>query len=59
MTFTVAAVVQNGLEKKLSFYSQILEYKHYQQTNILLLFILLFYLPLFKVHNLVLMSKEY
>lgn len=43
MTFTVAAVVQNGLEKKLSFYSQILEYKHYQQSNILLLFIQLFF----------------
>lgn len=62
MSFTGAAVEENGLQNKLRFHSQVFEYKKKTPTihlicNILL-FILIFSILHFKKHNHDLMSKE-
>lgn len=60
MLFTVAAGAQNGSKNKLSFHFQVFEYQNNQQFIILKIFYYylfwFFSLPLFKMHNFVLMS---
>lgn len=60
MPFSVAAVAQNDLKNKLSFHFQVFEYKNNQQFIIFEIFydylFCYFSLPLFKMHNFILMS---